>query len=138
MRSLLSTEQLEEIGGRLAVVDISPTSGMRVVRFWVDESSAHEDSVSEARTPRRTEQAGVSTPTRRHAEGGCSRESPEFGGGVDYHDLDPPRRERLPEGTRESPPRVRQHNTPPEDQNPRGCSLHSMEPLRDWSVRERT
>ena len=22
--------------------------------------------------------------------------------------------------------------TPPEDQIPRGCSLHSMEPLRDW------
>ena len=71
VRSLLSTEQLEEIGGRLAVVDMSPTSGRRVVRFWVDESSVHEDSASEVRTPRRTEQAGVSTPTRRHAEGGC-------------------------------------------------------------------
>ena len=132
VRSLLSTEQLEEINGRLAVVDVSPMSGRRVVRFWVDESPVHEDSVSETRTPRRTDQAGVSTPTRRHAEGGCSRESPEFGGGVDYHDLDPPRRERLPENTRESPPRIRQHNTPPEDQNSRGCSLHSMEPLRDW------
>ena len=132
VRSLLATEQLEEIGGRLAVVDISPTSGRRVVRFWVDESSVHEDSASEARTARRTEQIGVSTPPRRHAEGGCSRESPEFGGGVDYHDLDPPRRDRLPEGTRESPPKTRQHNVPPEDQNPRGCSLHSMEPLRDW------
>ena len=84
------------------------------MQFWVDESSVHEDSASEVRTPRRT------------------RESPEFGGGVDYHDLDPPRRERLPEGTRESPPRPRLHNTPPEDQNPRGCSLHSLEPLRDW------
>ena len=79
VRSLLSTEQLEEVGGRLAVVDISPTSGRRVVRFWVDEPSVHEDSASEVRTPRRTEQAGVTTPTRRHAEGGCSRESPEFG-----------------------------------------------------------
>ena len=29
VRSLLSTEQLEEVGGRLAVVDISPTSGRR-------------------------------------------------------------------------------------------------------------
>ena len=85
VRSLLSTEQLEEVGGRLAVVDTSPTSGRRVVRFWVDESSVHEDGTSEARTPRRTEQASVGTPTRRHAEGGCSRESPEFGGGVDYH-----------------------------------------------------
>ena len=54
---------------------------------------------------------------------------------MDYHDLDPPRRERFPEGTRESPPRIRQNNTPPEDQNPRGCSLHSMEPLRDWFCR---
>ena len=54
VRSLLSTEQLEEIGGRLAVVDVSPTSGRRVVRFWVDESPVHEDSASEARTPRRT------------------------------------------------------------------------------------
>ena len=135
VRSLLSTEQLEEIGGRLAVVDTSPTSGMRVVRFWVDEPSVHEDSVSEARTPMRAEQVGVSTPTRRHPEGECSRESPEFGGGVDFYDLDPPRRERLPEGTRESPPRTRQNNTPPEDQNPRGCSLHSMEPLRDWFCR---
>ena len=70
VRSLLSTEQLEEVGGRLAVVDISPTSGRRVVRFWVDEPSVHEDSASEVRTPRRTEQAGVTTPTRRHAEGG--------------------------------------------------------------------
>ena len=132
VRSLLSTEQLEEIGGRLAIVDTSPTSGRRVVRFWVDDPSVHDDSASDARTPRRTEQTGVSTPTRQHAEGGCSRESPEFGGGVDYHDLDPPRRDRLPEGTRESPPRQKLHNTPPEDQNPRGCSLHSMEPLRDW------
>ena len=135
VRSLLSTEQLEEIDGRLAIVDTSPTSGMRVVRFWVDEPSVHEDSVGEARSPLRTEQIGISTPPRRHTEGECSRESPEFGGGVDYHDLDSPRRERLPEGTRESPPKTRQNNTPPEDQNPRGCSLHSMEPLRDWICR---
>ena len=132
VRSLLSTEQLEDVDGRLAVVDTSPTSGRRVVRFWVDETSVHEDGASEIRTPRRSEQVNASTPTRRHAEGGCSRESPELGGGVDYHDLDPQRRERLPEGTRESPPRPRLYNTPPEEQNPRGCSLHSMEPLRDW------
>ena len=135
VRSLLSTEQLEEIDGRLAIVDTSPTSGMRVVRFWVDESSVHEDSVDEARSPLRTGQMGINTTPCRHTEGECSRESPEFGGGVDYHDLDPPRRERLPEGTRESPPRTRQNNTPPEDQKPRGCSLHSLEPLRDWFCR---
>ena len=133
VRSLLSTEQLEEMDGRLAIVDTSPTSGMRVVRFWVDEPSVLH--VGEGRSPLRTEQIGIGTLPRRHTEGECSRESPEFGGGVDYHDLDPPRRERLPEGTRESPPRTRQNNTPPEDQNPRGCSLHSMEPLRDWFCR---
>ena len=66
----------------------------------------------DARSPLRNDQIGINTPTRRHTEGECSRESPEFGGGVDYHDLDPPRRERLPEGTRESPPKTRQNNTP--------------------------
>ena len=114
----MSTEQLEEMDGRLAIVDTSPTSGARVVRFWVDEPPVHEDNVSEARSPLRTEPMDLSTPTRRRAEEGYSRESPEFGGGVDYHDLDPPRRERLPEDARESLPRTRQYNTPPEDQNP--------------------
>ena len=90
VRSLLSSEQLEEIDGRLAIVDTSPASGTRVVRFWVDEPSIHEDSVNGTRTPVLTEQTGVSTPTRRHTEGGCSRESPDFRGGVGYHDLDPP------------------------------------------------
>ena len=128
VRSLLSTEQLEEINGRLAIVDTSPTSGVRVVRFWVDEPSVHEDNVGDARSPLRNDQLGLNTPTRRHTEGECSRESPKFGGGVDYHD-------RLPEGTRESTPTTRQNNVPPEDQNPRGCSLHSLEPLRDWFCR---
>ena len=135
VRSLLSTEQLEEIDGRLAIVDTSPTSGVRVVRFWVDEPSVFEDNVGETRSPLRIEQTGINTPLRRHTEGEYHRESPEFGGGVDYRDIDSPRRERLPEGTRESLPRTRQNNTPPEDQSPRGCSLHSMEPLRDWFCR---
>ena len=95
----------------MAIVDTSSVSGTRVVRFWVDERPLHEESVNGTRAPIPTEQRGVSTPTRRHVGGGCSRESPDFGGGVDYHDLDPPRRERLPEGTRESPPRNRQNNT---------------------------
>ena len=43
VRTLLSTEQLEEIGGRLAIVDTSPTSGRRVVRFWVDDPSVHDE-----------------------------------------------------------------------------------------------
>ena len=38
MRSLLSTEQLEEIDDRLAVTDVDPQSGTRYVRFWVDET----------------------------------------------------------------------------------------------------
>ena len=135
VRSLLSSEQLEEIDGRLAVVDTSPASGARVVRFWVDEVSLQDESVSGTRAPAPMEQRSLDTPARRPTGGGCSRESPDFGGGVDYHDLDAPRRERLPDGTRETPPRSRQNNTPPEDQNPRGCSLHSMEPLRDWFCR---
>ena len=35
VRSLLSTEQLEEIDGCLAVTDEDPHSGTRFVRFWV-------------------------------------------------------------------------------------------------------
>ena len=38
----------------------------------------------------------------------------------------------IPNNERLTPPRMNQSRTPPEDQNPRGCSLHSMEPLRDW------
>ena len=132
VRSLLSSEQLEEIDGRLAVVDVSPTSGVRVVRFWVDEVPIQDEGASGSRAPGPTEQRGLDAPARRPIGAGSSRGSPDFGGGVDYHDQETPRRERLPEGTRESPPRSRQNNTPPEDQNPRGCSLHSMEPLRDW------
>ena len=135
VRSLLSSEQLEEIDGRLAVVDVSPTSGARVVRFWVDEVPLSDESISGSRAPAPVEQRGLETPARRPTGARCSRESPDFGGGVNYHDLDAPRRERFPEGARDSPPRSRQNNTPPEDQNPRGCSLHSMEPLREWFCR---
>ena len=48
VRSLLPTEQLEEIDGRLAVLDVDPVSGARFVRFWVDEVPLHasEDSPS--------------------------------------------------------------------------------------------
>ena len=41
-------------------------------------------------------------------------------------------RERVPNAERSIPPRTNHPRTPPEDQIPRGCSLHSMEPLRDW------
>ena len=132
VRSLLSSEQLEEMDGRLAVVDVSPTSGTRVVRFWVDEVPLQEEITGRSRVPTLIEQRGVETPARRPDGAERSRESPDFGGGVDYHNQENPRRERLPDDSRESPPRLRQGNTPPEDQNPKGCSLHSMEPLRDW------
>ena len=39
VRSLLSTEELEEIDGRLAVLDVNPSTDTRFVRFWVDEIS---------------------------------------------------------------------------------------------------
>ena len=37
VRSLLPTEQLEEIDGRLAILDVDPVSNTRFVKFWVDE-----------------------------------------------------------------------------------------------------
>ena len=125
VRSLLSSEQLEEVDGRLAVVDTSPATGARVVRFWVDELPSQDESISGRRAPVTAEQTSLETPTRRPAVVGGSRDSPDFGGGVDFHGLDAPRRERLPDGTRETPPRNRQNNTPPEDQIPRGCSLYT-------------
>ena len=36
MRSLLPTELMKEIGGRLALTDVDP-SGNRFVKFWIDE-----------------------------------------------------------------------------------------------------
>ena len=140
VRSLLSSEQLEEMDGRLAVVDVSPTTGARFVKFWVDEIPLQDETIGEGRreigpssvqhvgnrTPTPIEQRGLATPARRPTGAECSRESPDFGRGVDYHDRDWPRRERFPDSSRESPPRTRDNNTPPEDQYPRGCSLHSM------------
>ena len=42
-------------------------------------------------------------------------------------------REHIPESNRASPPRPSNNSRiPPEDQVPRGCSLHSTEPLREW------
>ena len=39
VRSLLPTERLEEMDGRLAVTDEDPhASGARYVKFWVDEA----------------------------------------------------------------------------------------------------
>ena len=79
VRSLLSSEQLEEIDGRLAVVDVSPTSGARVVRFWVDETPLQDENIGRSRAPTLIEQRGMETPARRPTGAGCSRESPDFG-----------------------------------------------------------
>ena len=39
VRSLLSSERLEEMDGRLAVTDEDPhTPGARYMKFWVDEA----------------------------------------------------------------------------------------------------
>ena len=72
------------------------------------------------------------TQTRDHA-----RESPDFGGGANYtghyEEASHHRREHIPENDSPSPPRLsNSHRTPPEDHIPKGCSLHSMEPLREW------
>ena len=76
-----------------------------------------------------------------------NRGSPDFGGGVGYREDDAhykghipegdrvsvDYREHIPENSRPSPQRPpNQSRTPPEDQVPKGCSLHSMEPLREW------
>ena len=160
VRSLLPTEQLEEIDGRLAVLDVDPSSGTRFVRFWVDEiplSTAAGNHVEErrsnapamsrdvSRTPVTPERRKRGSPTHETTGRDHNRGSPDFGGGVDYHEYEALQRDRIPMGgssnegweripnnERATPPRMNQSRTPPEDQNPRGCSLHSMEPLRDW------
>ena len=140
VRSLLPTEQLEEISDRLAVLDVDPATGIRFVKFWVDEIPSGTQGSPVLRRER---------DTLTHETTGRDREkeSPDFGGGVDFYDLESPKRERIPldgksnvsegrervpDAEQYSPPRTNQHKTPPEDQIPRGCSLHSIEPLRDW------
>ena len=127
VRSLLPTEQLEEIDGLL---DVDPVSGTRFVRFWVDEVPLHasEDSPSQ----NRERDIPIGDTNGRDAEKG----SPDFGGGVGYQDLlggnSHDDRERLPHVEKSTPPKMNYPKTPPEDQVSRGCSLHSVEPLREW------
>ena len=139
VRSLLSTEQLEEVDGRLAILDVDLASGTRFVKFWVDEVPIHASEESPSPSKERDSQIGEAT------DRDVGKRSPDFGGGIDFHDNDfadgeqmplagntHGARERIPFLERSTPPRVEYPKTPPEDQIPRGCSLHSMEPLREW------
>ena len=153
VKSLLPTEQLEEIDGRLAVTDANPHNpGTRSVRFWVDEApSSPENSRSHGdgghANPDRRERV---SPAQEALDTNRSRGSPDFGGGVGFCEDDGHyrghipegdrdsvhHREHIPENSRPSPPRPsNQSRTPPEDQVPRGCSLRSMEPLPEWFCR---
>ena len=139
MRSLLPTEQLEEVDGRLAVLDIDPVSGTRFVKFWVDEVPLNASE--EGPNQRRERDTPICDGNGRDTE----RRSPDFGGGTDYQEHDsttreriplsgssPDARERVPHVEGPTPPRMSYPKTPPEDQIPKGCSLHSVEPLREW------
>ena len=113
VRSLLSTEELEEIDGRLAVLDVDPSTGTRFVKFWVDETPLNATAGDPAEG-RRSNAPGMSrdvshitsAPERRErgspvhdvTERDRNRESPDFGGGVDYHEYETPQRERIPLG----------------------------------------
>ena len=138
VRSWLPTEQLEEIDDRLAVLDVDPATGTRFVKFWVDEIP-----FVAAGSPAQCRERDA--PVHETIGRDRDRESPDFGGGIDYHDHESSHRERIPLGgnlnegrervpnaERSTPPRTNQPRTPPEDQIPRGCSLPSMEPLRNW------
>ena len=166
VRSLLPTEQPEEIDGRLAVTDENPHNpGTRSVRFWVDDApSSPENSRSHGdggyanprasarhvnRAPMTPDRRARVSPAQEALDRNRSRGSPDFGGGVGSYEDDGHHRGHIPEGDRDSvhhrehvpensrpsPPRPNQSRTPPEEQVPRGCSLRSMEPLREWFCR---
>ena len=94
-------------------------------------------------TPERRERG---SPTQETVERDRNRRSPDFGGGTGYCENDGhqrghipeggsfnQQREHIPENERRVPPRLSNTpKTPLEEQVPRGCSLHSMEPLREW------
>ena len=135
------------------------STGARFVRFWVDgvplsDVTENHDDRGRDNVPVVTRNASrtLATPERRKegssiprtTEEDRARESPDFGGGVDYHDYDDQRRERIliggssstwrehiPSNERMTPPKRR--ITPELFQKIRTqiCSLHSKEPLRD-------
>ena len=119
VRSLLPTERLEEVDGRLAVTDEDPhTPGVRYVKFWVDEvpnspegsrSHADEEPTSPLANARDVSRAPM-TPERRErmspehdiSDRNHSRGSPDFGGGVGYHESEVYHRGHIPESTRDT------------------------------------
>ena len=115
VRSLLSTEQLVEIDGRLAVTDEDPhTLGTRFVRFWVDEipigpedSGSHGDEEHPNpsamtrdvnRTPVTPQRWERGSPTQEIVDRDRNRGSPDFGGGTGHCENDSHQRGHIPEG----------------------------------------
>ena len=85
------------------------------------------------------------SPEQELSDRNRDRGSPDFGEVVDYYEDDTYQRGHIPESRDDAyqrghipesnrappqPPNV--SRIPPEDQVPRGCSLHSMQPLREW------
>ena len=73
-----------------------------------------EENIGRSRAPTLVEQRGMEDASSQDLLGQDAPEkAPDFGGGVDYHDQDTPRRERLPDDSRESPPTTQtEQNTP--------------------------
>ena len=111
VRSLPSTEQLEEVDGRLAILDIDLASGARFVKFWVDEVPIHASEESPSPSKERDSPIGEAT------DGDVEKRSPDFGGGVDFYDNEFADGERMPlsgnsQGARERIPVVEKvHST---------------------------
>ena len=91
VRSLLPTEQLEEIDDRLAIVDVDPATGTRFVKFWVDESPSGTEG---SPAPRRERDTLIQETNGRDRD----KQSPDLGGGGDFYDLESSQRERIPLG----------------------------------------
>ena len=128
--SLLPTERLEEMDGRLAVTD-AETRGVRYVKFWVDgaPSSPADGGASFVgeEAPIRASYPHAATPPFPNLSAGD-----DFGGGVRFDDDDAYERGHIPESVRSHTRTPQTSQIPPEDNVPRACSLHSMEPLREW------
>ena len=129
---------------------------IRKVKFWVDESSSptnepmtgRGDEMSSRVPPThssaplfpslsaRSGEGSTQTPERRGRppHEGFGSGSPDFRRGVRFDDDECerghiPMHERSPQRTPLTP------RIPPEDNVPKGCSLQSMAPLREWFCR---